>query len=141
MVREGLLSDLYFGFDQERLFLRLDARGGPFRDRLAEVDRLRVVFFQPEGFELVVSQPAQKQPVAQWFHDDVLVADAGVEVAADLIFELAIPFRSLAVATEHPLHFCLELTKDDEPIERVPNEGAIETVVPSPDYELMMWQA
>lgn len=141
MVQEGFLSDLYFGFDQERLFLRLDARGGLFRDRLADIERLRVAFFQPEGFELVVTQPAQKQPKAQLFHDDVLVADAGVEAAADLIFEMAIPFRSLAVATEHSIHFCLELTKKEEPIERVPNEGAIETVVPSPDYELMMWQA
>ena len=28
-----------------------------------------------------------------------------------------------------------------ERIERVPLEGVIETTVPSPDYELMMWQA
>ena len=141
MVREGILSNLYFGFDQERLFVRLDARGGLFRERAAEVDRLRIVFLQPEGFQLLVLQPAHKQPAAQLYHVGVLVADAGIEAAADLIFELAIPFRSLAVATEHPIHFCMELVKGDKTIERVPVEGAIETIVPSPDYELMMWQA
>jgi len=26
-------------------------------------------------------------------------------------------------------------------VERIPAEGAIETAVPSPDYELIMWQA
>jgi len=141
MVREGLVSSLYFGFDQERLFLRLDARGGTFRERLADVDRLRMLFLEPPGFELVVQQPSQKQPAAELYHDGVLVAEAGIEVAAELIFELAVPFRSLAVATEHPIQFCIELTKGGQTIERVPNEGAIETIVPSPDFELMVWQA
>ena len=31
MVTQGYVSDLYFGFDPERLLLRLDSRGGPFR--------------------------------------------------------------------------------------------------------------
>ena len=57
MVTQGLVSDLYFGFDAERLFLRLDARGGPFREQLAEVEALRVVFVQPEGLELSVAHP------------------------------------------------------------------------------------
>jgi hypothetical protein len=35
----------------------------------------------------------------------------------------------------------MELLKDKQPVERVPHEGAIETMVPSPDYELIMWQA
>jgi hypothetical protein len=33
------------------------------------------------------------------------------------------------------------LIKDKESVERIPHEGAIETAVPSPDYELIMWQA
>ena len=57
MVTAGLISDLYFGFDTERLLLRLDARGGPFREQLADVDALRVVFLQPAGFELLVAHP------------------------------------------------------------------------------------
>ena len=35
----------------------------------------------------------------------------------------------------------VELLKDGQSIERIPYEGAIETTVPSPDYELIMWQA
>ena len=69
----GLLSDLYFGFDTERLLLRLDARGGPFREQLADVEALRIVFFQPAGFELLVSQPgptAARGPALR--HDGVM---------------------------------------------------------------------
>ena len=141
MVQEGLLSDLYFGFDPRRLLLRLDARGGTFRERLAEVDGMRVVFFQPQGFELVLSHPARKKPGVEMYHDGVKLASSSVEAAADVLLEISIPFRSLAVSTDDPIHFCVELTQDGQSIERVPSEGAIETAVPSPDYELFMWQA
>jgi alpha-amylase/alpha-mannosidase (GH57 family) len=141
MAREGLLSDLYFGFDPERLLVRLDAHGGPFREKLAEVGPLRIVFFQPEGHEIVVSQPDRKEPIAQLYRNNVVVSESGAKAAADLIFELSVPFRSLGVATSDPVHFYVELLRGDVPLERVPNEGAIETTVPSPDYELIMWQA
>ena len=141
MAQEGLLENLYFGFDQDRLAVRLDARGGTFCERLAEVDSLRMFFFQPEGFELLITHPARREPIAQLYHDKVAVAESGVEVAAELIFELTIPFHSLAVSTDDPIQFCMELIREGQSIERVPAEGAIETAVPSPDYELIMWQA
>ncbi len=141
MAREGLVSDLYFGFDPQRLFLRLDAQGGTFSDRLAEIDSLRVTFFEPAGFSLLVRHPARKNATVELYHEDVRVADSGALTAADSIFELSVPFRSLTVSTDAPLHFCVELLQDEQPVDRVPNEGAIETSVPSPDYELIMWQA
>jgi alpha-amylase/alpha-mannosidase (GH57 family) len=141
MTSEGLISELYFGFDAKRLCLRLDARNGTVRERLGDIDQLRVFFFQPEGVELLVANPAQRQPSAQLFRQGVAVAEAGVEVAADAILELVIPFRSLAVTTDNPIHFCLELIRSEQSVERVPAEGAIEITVPSPDYELIMWQA
>jgi hypothetical protein len=45
------------------------------------------------------------------------------------------------VVNDAPLHFYAELRRDDRPVERAPPEGTIETVVPSPEFELMMWQA
>jgi hypothetical protein len=71
----------------------------------------------------------------------VAVSESGVQAAADQILEVAIPFRSLAVSTDDPVHFCIELLEGEVSIERAPHEGAIETRVPSPEYELMMWQA
>jgi len=141
MAVEKLLSDLYFGFDHRRLLLRLDAAGGSFREQLAEVEALRVTFLEPEGFEVLVSHPAWKEPLAQLYHHDVPVADSGVESAADLLFELGVPFRSLGVTTEQPVHFWVELLNEEQLLERIPHEGMIETAVPSPDYELIMWQA
>ncbi|MBN2216842.1 MAG: hypothetical protein JW719_05665 [Pirellulales bacterium] len=137
----GLISDLYFGFDLPRLAVRLDARGGPAIERLAAVDAIRLVFLEPEGFETRLSRLDRKAVPAQLFHDDAPAAHAGVKAAVDAIFELTIPLRSLKLKTGDPVHFYVELLDKDQLIERVPAEGAIETTVPSPDYELIMWQA
>jgi alpha-amylase/alpha-mannosidase (GH57 family) len=139
MAWEGLLSDLYFGFDLDRLLIRLDAGGGSFSERVTDVDLLRVFFFQPEGFELAVTNLDQREPVARLYRDKV-AAPAGTRAASDLIFELAVPLGCLGVSTEAPIHFFLELVNQDKSIQRVPSEGAIETAVPSPDFELEMWQ-
>ncbi|NQU20200.1 MAG: alpha-amylase/alpha-mannosidase, partial [Candidatus Nealsonbacteria bacterium] len=141
MASERLVSDLYFGFDRQHLLVRLDARDGPVREKLGEIDALRIVFLQPQGFELSVTEPASRHPVAQLCHNDLPVAKPDVEVAADLLFELSVPFRSLALAAEESIHFCVELLQDGQPVERIPHEGAIEATVPSEEYELIMWQA
>jgi hypothetical protein len=141
MASEGLVSDLYFGFDTERLLIRLDARSGALSEQLRDVAALRVSFLHPKGFELRVNKPASRRPTVQLYHDEIPVAESGAEVATDILFELGLPFRSLALGTDEPLHFFVELLRDDQPIERIPHEGAIETTIPSPDYELIMWQA
>ncbi len=141
MVTQGYISDLYFGFDTERLLLRLDSRGGPFREQLAEVDAIRLVFLQPEGFELLVTHPSRKEPQVQLWRHGAVMAGAHAEAAADNLFEAAVTFRSLARKTDEPVHFYVELLKNKQSVERIPHEGAIETIVPSPDYELIMWQA
>ncbi|MBU4270469.1 MAG: alpha-amylase/alpha-mannosidase [Planctomycetes bacterium] len=137
---EGRVSDLYFGFDPERLLLRLDARGGPVREQFADLDALRLVFTQPEGFELLLSHPGRKEPEAQLWRDGSSAPGAKPSAAADQLLEIAVPFQSLGRKTDQPVHFYVELLKDEQPVERVPHEGAIETAIPSPDYELIMWQ-
>ncbi|MBI2825327.1 MAG: alpha-amylase/alpha-mannosidase [Planctomycetia bacterium] len=141
MVADGRISDMYFGFDEQRLYLRFDARGGTARERLAGVDALRITFLAPEGFELLAAHPGWQEPILQLYRHDVPVTNSGLQAAADTILEVAIPFRSLGVSVDAPLHFIVELVAQDQSIERLPYEGAIETSVPSPDYELIMWQA
>jgi len=137
----GRIEELHFGFDADRLLLRLDARGGPVREQLADIETVRVSFYEPAGFELLVAHPSWKDPILQLYHYDVPVSESGVKASGDVILEVSVPWRSLAVSKNAPVQFYVELVKDDRVIERIPNEGPIETKVPSPDYELMMWQA
>ncbi len=140
-MADGLrITRVHYGFDEERLLLRFDTLGAAAA-RLAEVDVLRVVFLQPSGYELLVSRPGDARPTARLYHNDVPVSAPGCEAACDTILEVAAPLRGLGLAAEAALHFYAELLHQDQSLERVPHEGAIETVVPSADYELMMWQA
>ena len=63
-----------------------------------------------------------------------------MQAAADAILELGIPWRSLAVVPDDQVHWSVELIRGEEVVERVPSEGAIQTMVPSPDFEFVMWQ-
>ncbi len=136
----GRIESLRFGFDAERLYLRLDASGGTVREQWADLDSLRVVFREPKGFELLVVRPSVHEPTAQLFQRDVPVSGTAVLAAADAILELGIPWRSLAVEPDDQVQWSVELIRGDEVIERMPAEGTIETAVPSPDFELVMWQ-
>ena len=134
------IESLHFGFDAEQLLLRLDARGGPVREQWVDLEALRITFLEPEGFELLVVRPASREPTAQLFQRNVPVSGQYVRAAADVILELAIPWRSLAVGQDDPVHWIVELIRDEDAIERAPAEGAIETLVPSADFELVLWQ-
>lgn len=140
MSSDGVLSDCHFGFDTERLLLRLDCRGGSAAERLQDVDAVRIAFFEPSGFELLIANPSAAAPVWQLYHGETTVYDARVEVACDAILEIAIPFRSLAADTDDPITFYIELIANEQTVERAPREGAIETGVPADEYELIMWQ-
>lgn len=141
MVAESRLSALYFGFDGDNLYLRFDPRGGTARERLADIDTLRIGFLEPAGFELLISHPNWQEPILQLYHNDVAVSESGVQAAADIILEVAIPFRSLALSTDDAVQFYVEFLKQEQSLDRVPQEGVIDTPVPSPDFENMMWQA
>lgn len=141
MASEGRLSDLYYGFDAEHLFLRLDTSHGPVAERLQGVEAVRVAFFEPQGYELLIAEPAASEPIAKLYQDEIPVNDARIRAASRAILEIAIPFASLGVATDDPLYFHVELIENDQPVERIPQEGAIETGVPSEEYEQLMWQA
>jgi alpha-amylase/alpha-mannosidase (GH57 family) len=141
MANTGLIGDLYFGFDPQRLLLRLDCSNGPAREQLADVDAVRVVFLQPASYEVQATLPIGKKPGLQLRLKNTLVPDAGVEAASEVLFELGVPLRKLAAKTADPVRFYVELLRRKQSVERIPREGAIETNVPSPDFELIMWQA
>ncbi len=62
----GPLRDVYFGFDLNTLFIRVDC-DRPARISLAGYELLRVGFVEPPGFELHVAHPGRsKQSVTLW---------------------------------------------------------------------------
>ncbi len=140
LVTEGVIREVYFGFDLERLMLRIDTAHAA-KDDLAQVSELRLIFQEPAGYEVRIAQPGHATAEAVVYRGGERVAHTAVCTAADLIFEMTIPFTELGLAPEDPVHMFLEVLSDGQSVDRAPREGALELRVPGADYELIMWQA
>jgi alpha-amylase/alpha-mannosidase (GH57 family) len=141
MVSKGPIHAVWFGFDAERLLVRVDTVGGPAAERLTEATRLRVGFVDPAGWEVVVDQPSQQRPLGAIHHQGKPSCNGRVvEVATGRILELAVPFDRLGRKAGDPLRFYVELLADNASLDRAPREGIFELTVPSPDFERIMWQ-
>ncbi len=140
-VANGLMDRVWFGYDAERLLIRVDTMGGPAREILADADRLRIGFVEPSEREILVLQPAAKRPIGYLNQAGGMVANGTtVQAATDAIFEMGIPFARLELKAGDSIRFYVELLKGDTSLDRAPREGIFELVVPSPDFERIMWQ-
>jgi hypothetical protein len=141
LVARGPLHSVWFGFDAERLLVRVDTDGGPARERLGLGDRLRLGFVDPADYEVVVMEPAAHHPVAYLNHAGRPLANGmTVQVATDTILELSVPFSRLELEAGDSLRFYVELVDGAASLDRAPREGIFELVVPSRDFERIMWQ-
>lgn len=140
MVSDGLIRHLRFGFDAEHLFLRVDTPARAQKD-LRECDELRFRFVEPYGTEIRVKCGNSKSHKPEVLIDDKPVKSSSSRCASDRVLEVAVPWKDLSVNLGQRLHLAAELVKGGEVIERTPSEGTIDLLVPSPDFEMHMWQA
>ncbi len=119
LVSKSLMSQVWFGFSPERFLIRLDTTGGPAREQLASVDRLRIGFVDPPDWEIIVEQPAAPRPLAYIRHGGELSSNgATVETATDRILELGVPFGRLGLKANDPIRFYVELLAGEASLDR-----------------------
>lgn len=133
LVSEGVVKDLYFGFDVTSLFVRVDTH-----DALLPTDEVQVRFASPEGIEVRLSGFGGS-PQANVLRKKRAVSDPEIQVAINNILEVGIPFKTLNVSPGDALHFFVEITRDKNSLDRAPSEGSIELDVPAADYEQRQW--
>jgi hypothetical protein len=142
LVTPGPIQDLYFGFDLENLLIRVDF-DGPARTALIDYDNLRIGFLEPAGWEArIVPGPrgwgVSSASIELWHHESIVQA-IGLAVGVDQIVEACIPFEALELKPTQPLQFFVELCQEAQSRDRAPREEPIQLLVPSADYELIMW--
>ena len=141
LVTKGLLHGVWFGFSVECLLIRVDTQGGPAKEILAGADTLRVGFVEPADWDLVIKNPSSERPkglVQQ--RGRAIESDANIEVACGKILEISVPFASLGLKPDDAIKFYVEVLADDASLDRGPREGIFELVVPTADFERIMWQ-
>jgi alpha-amylase/alpha-mannosidase (GH57 family) len=114
---DHFLTDIYFGFDETNLFLRLDVRD------IQRFLRSRVYLI------LLEPQPCRYQ-----------ITDCSpVQVAVEEIIECRIPFKSLATEVGDMVKFYIEV--EEKGIRRrFPKVTPLTFQVPSEEFEKMNWQ-
>jgi alpha-amylase/alpha-mannosidase (GH57 family) len=142
LVTPGPIKDVYFGFDLENLFIRIDF-DDPARVALAEFDAVRIGFVEPSGWELRIRNLGVPAPSAQLVHEGAPYRpdprDLPIRVGLDKVLELALPFKLLLVKPDQPLEFFIELLQGTQSRDRAPREGVIHLTCPTPDFEQIMW--
>jgi alpha-amylase/alpha-mannosidase (GH57 family) len=138
MATRGPLIDVHFGFDLDRLLVRIDCEG-PARAALAAADVLRLVFAEPAGRELRLTNPGRTDQNFGLWRDAQSVAAPGLEAAVDQVAELAAPFDALGVAVDGPIQFFVELLRGGRSVDRAPRQSVLTLTRPSKDFELIMW--
>jgi hypothetical protein len=138
MAMPGPMRDLYFGFDLDRLLVRVDC-DGPAALALAECDAWRIGFIEPRGLEVRVQAPGRPEQTIEFFRGGKPQPAPGVDAAVGRIAEAAIPFALLGVAPGEPVQFFVEVLEGGQSRDRAPRQGAIGTARPTPDFERIMW--
>src|SRR5262249_48142569 len=103
LVTEGVIREVYFGFDIEQLMLRVDTARSA-QDDLARVQEVRIQFLEPQGYELRITDPGKPTMKAGAYRNREPLPRAQVKAAVAQILETTIPFADLGLEPDAPIH-------------------------------------
>ena len=135
---ESILSSIYYGFNKDNLFLRIDP-AIPF-DKLPDNARISVNIIKPSQIRIAVTiKPSLSAELFRKVEEDWEKIKDIADVALQDIFEIGISFNDLDAKERDEIHLFISIMKNSEEMERCPWRGFIMLTVPSPDFESMMW--
>ncbi len=130
---EGLILSLGYGFDLERLYLRLDPSGDVI-ELLTRADVLELRLAVGER-ELRLFVPLARGALAPRLGERALG-----QGSLSSVLQLALPFEGLGAKSGEELRFCAELRKEGALVERLPPQGELSIAIPSIDFEARNWR-
>ncbi len=137
---EPVLRYLFFGFDLEQLYLRLDL-GVSAGHELEHGIRCCVNFTAPADRRLVLAHDSatlhQRASSGAWLPLDTATPRA----AAGEILEASVSFVDLGLRPGNPFAFSVSIQLDGVEVERHPPHRPVESSVPGPAFEQLNWKA
>lgn len=140
VATEGLFKAVYFGFDADYLYVRVDTTNRA-ADDLASLSELRIRFVEPSDVEVRITGFDGDALKPRLFHKNRVASRSGVTAAVDEVLEVAAGFKSLKLEPGAGIAFFVEAMTGRKSIDRAPREGAVELTTPSEDFERINWQA
>jgi hypothetical protein len=149
--RAADVTQIHFGFDRERFFVRVDGTR-PVVDLLAGGRELSLKFVIPAGVRFSVRHDLGRLTGVFWDrraanHErpgDLWVerGPGGATVAAGSVLELALPLADLGLTDGRPVAFFLAVYDDGgAEVERHPEHRLIEVLTPDATFDARSWRA
>jgi alpha-amylase/alpha-mannosidase (GH57 family) len=136
---ESLITSIYYGFNKDFLFLRLDPKIS--FDEFEEGTEFSIITSIPSEIKITVPLKGKeiKATIFEKSNDVWIMTKEITEVAFLDIFEIGISFADLKAKKEDEIHLFISISKDNEEMERCPWRGHLSITVPTPDFEALMW--
>lgn len=141
---ESYLSRIYFGFNLETLFIRMD----PLISSTELNGRdLRIYFniIEPRMYQITFPLSFHPEKVKQFILNTSTDGINFPQVAeyssinVKEIIEFSIPFNGLGFKPDETIHFFVQIKKDDTQLDRYPRRGYLSFKVPNEEFELDKW--
>jgi hypothetical protein len=137
---EGRIRWIYFGFDQDRLYVRADFRS---RADFPQENEELVLLIPVAVSRRVVHSTGDGQGSARFerqANDGWREESVEVQAALDSVWEVAVPWSSLpGVEPGKRIPFVIQILRNGAEVERTPRNSALEVVRPTEDYDESMW--
>lgn len=139
---DSIISDIYYGFDLNNLFIRLDTKVN-LTTGSAEgmIFWIQIIKPHPLRIEIKITQPDsvsavlyEKDGEGKWKR----IQDIANVAALDII-EIGIPFKLLKAASNEEVQFLITLSRGEEELERWPSPGYLSFDVPTEEFEAIRW--
>lgn len=137
---QSLLGKLYYGFDMQSLYVRVDLAGRPYL--LPPVPHCAILIFNQKNWRIDV-EFIENQGKARLSSE--VVGEGWVEegviknVAAEGVLEIAVPFKQLGLNMSDSFGLQVELRLPEGVPERQPANWPVQLIVPDQDFEARMW--
>jgi hypothetical protein len=137
MTTKGPLRDVYFGFNLQKLFIRIDCISDA-RQTLGQYHKIKIVFLEPKEHQFLIDISNIESPSITHLFENAQLKTT-IEIAIQKVVELSIPFDDLGVMENATVSFYVEILENELGRDRAPREGLITFKRPGRDFEQIMW--
>jgi alpha-amylase/alpha-mannosidase (GH57 family) len=138
---ESILSHIYYGFDLENLFIRLDSNRDLHDAKISEL-KFFVHFLKPVKCKMEIQILPEAGEVSAFIVKQTngeTCKERHTSIAASDIIEMAVPFNCIGANPKEEVQFFITVKRAEAELEKWPYRGFMSFTVPTEDFEAIMW--
>jgi len=143
---EGIVSAVYYGFDLNNLFIRLDTKG-KIEEHIGKNMDVSIHIFNKHRYKVDFALRTMEEEKGRYklykTEDGITFSllKTNKTIAIRNVIELAIPFKDLNLETGEAVNFVVEFKREKLELDRYPRYRYLTFKVPDENFEGIMWSA